>query len=169
MPITIELFDEFCNRMGCDYIKLHRNTDGPLPREVRNGTTYLFENGAVSDGHHKHQEPPTDRWQCLERRRYYWQTKLDDETKAFNQFKNAALDSVTLARNYVNQEANATAAEQLRAGKARIESIRKSLQPILDELEESPQAVQRRRDEEASQKRRSAIDAIERDIMSVNI
>ena len=169
MPITIELFNEFCKRMDCEHIKIQRGGDQPRLRDLNNDTVYIFESGAVSDGKHEHHEPPTDKWELLRLRERYWRTQLDREIEAFTKFKTAAIDGVILARTYANQSANSSAADELRAGKERVEALRAALQPVLDELEQSPEAIQKRKNEQAARERRAAIDKIEQDILTVTI
>jgi hypothetical protein len=77
MPL-LENFSEFCERMNCEYIVGKKR--------------FMFRNGARSDGHIVHEDPPEDEFERLAREREFLQTKLDRKIADFNEIQTQALD-----------------------------------------------------------------------------
>lgn len=73
MPLVLELFDEFCQRMNCPHL--------------RAGNHFVFSNGATSDGRYAHQEPPTDEQGRLSAELTYLNAKLQQQKSLFDQCK----------------------------------------------------------------------------------
>lgn len=62
--VWIETFEEFVQRMECDYVCLPSGS-------------YLFANGAMSDGKQQHTEPAEDRGAQLSAQHKFWTIRYD--------------------------------------------------------------------------------------------
>jgi len=150
MPFKEDL-NEFKKRMGCGWI--YTESDG-----------YLFANGgrASWDGEY-HMDPPEDEKDLITLKRAYVEHKLKEETKNFNNYKQAVSGA---------KYPPAEAPDELRKGKRRIEKYRQQLADLQAQFDKLPEERARREheremadlDHQSHQRRdalRKEIDAIE--------
>ena len=136
-----EPFGEFRQRMGCECIQLGL-ADGYADGGCIVGRgLFLFQNGAVSDGVTNHYEAPVEQATLLRLRKHFIATKIKREVAAFDQFKASCEQQ---AGYHVRSPMTcppppANAADQLRAGKARIEKLREQLAAVDREIAASPE------------------------------
>jgi len=166
-----ETFGEFKQRMGCEHIQLGRE-DGFFNSGCHAAPgSFLFQNGALSDGLTNHYEPPPEQSVLLRLRKHFIETQLKREVAAFNQFKSSCQQQ---AGYHLNNPMSCpsppqNAADQLRAGKARIEKLRTELAPIDREIAALPGEVARRAVLEQKREQQQAARDDLTEIISVNI
>lgn len=128
----VEDFEEFVGRMACNYVK---NPNGGF-RTGENRSLYLFANGARSDGHLNHFDPPINQWELLMARRRFTVLMLDDEETAWKTYKARVSEQVDWKREYPDScpPPSSRAPQLLREGAARIQKLREDLGTIDHEL-----------------------------------
>jgi len=143
-------FQEFAKEQGCPYIVSN-------PTAMRGPTNrVLFANGAVSDGVWNHCPPPTDKRGCLLARRDYLRARLEREEKEFIEFRAECVQQIHLAARFSNlPPPPADAADQLRAGAARIQQLQTELAQVEADLVD-PEEQKRRQHAEEQQRRKAA-------------
>jgi hypothetical protein len=120
--------------------------------------TILFEDGAASDGHEQHDEPPVDQWEMLARRRAYLLRVIDLETKAWVEAKNEYVQQARQAVQFSNLPGPpGTAVRDLERGRDRIREWRRQLATILERLAQHPDAIRERKLDEQRIRARQAM------------
>lgn len=127
-----ESFGEFKQRMKCECIQLGLADGYPDGGRLVGRGSFLFQNGALSDGVTNHYEAPVEQATLLRLRKHFIATKLKREIAAFDQFKASCEQQAGyhLSSPMTCPPPPANAADQLRAGKARIEKLRDELAAI---------------------------------------
>jgi hypothetical protein len=139
MPIVIETFREFVERQGCPYFQTNQGV--------------LFENGAHSDGQQYHRDPPEDERPRLAAKGRFFKAVIEHEEKMFEAAKTRALNAgnAYMVNPTVSPGVGPETVEQLKQGKARIESLREQLAKIQLLFETQPDEaakIQRREEQE---------------------
>jgi hypothetical protein len=161
-----ESFGEFRQRMGCEHIQLGL-ADGYSDNGCVVGRgSFLFENGALSDGVADHYEAPIEQVTLFRLRKHFIETKLKREVAAFSEFKASCEQQAGyhLSSPMTCPPPPANAVDQLRAGKARIEQLREQLTTLdrenpalLDKFANRAFLDQRRADQQSAREQLNAI------------
>ena len=134
MPF-IESFDEFAQRMGCEYEWVENR--------------YLFANGAESTGElGQHAEPPDYKWDRLLLRREFLQFRLDREIRRWHEFQQACLAQASAYRQSGGNVPPPPhdADEQLERGRERIEALTEQIEVLNKQYKDSPEAQEAERE-----------------------
>lgn len=166
-----ESFADFRQRMGCEYIQLGLADGYPDSGCLVGRGTFLFQNGALSDGVANHYEAPIEQAALLRLRKHFVATKLKREVAAFDQFKASCEQQASSHLLYPMScpPPPPNAADELRAGKARIESLRSDLAEINREIATLPESRAKASFIEEQRQRNSAAKEVLAEIVGVQI
>ncbi len=142
MPwIMQESFNEFHQRQACDFVTTKKG--------------YLFRNGARSDGA-VHFDPPAEEFPRLRLRREFLAVKLKAVESEFSAVKNQSLEQASLRMRFGSSVPGPSATpDMLQRLKERADGLRAAIASIDELLNDSPEAQQRRYQEECEAARRA--------------
>jgi hypothetical protein len=152
MPF-VENFDEFRARQCCEF--------------VPHNSLWVFENGAVSDGQLRHENPPDNKVERLGRQLLFFKTKLQRTEGEFRDLQSYISTQTEFARFRAGPPPDEAAFTDLETLQKRVLSLRAEIQSRVDELKairgQSPAErhviayEQRQHDAEAARNRLAAI------------
>ncbi len=161
MPF-VESFEEFCRRVD---EQVGRNV-----QRIHDGRIWVFETGHHSD-EVVHNEPSADRFELARLQLYFHEYLLNQEVDAFREFKNATIEQCNLYSRYGGSIAgpNASAPEQLRRGRERIQALQQKVKELKAVLENSPEAIAKREVEKARAEDMQRVEELRRAVSGIEI